>query len=310
MKKFGIISLAVALMLFTSLILLLISKTNAGPDLEWTMINVNQTAQQGDAHLIRIAGGKTVLIDAGHRNVAETSLIPFLVSEMIDSLDIVFISHPHPDHYGGLRALLENGIEISEVYFNLPIKSVCDKEIPWGCNYQEITDLFELLKDYGVPVQAASPGQDIRLGKQTRIDILYAFDGLDTPVGETDVNDLSLIMMMHHKRFKFLFTGDLNWKIGGYLDKVPEDLSADVLKVPHHGAESAAPNSFLAKVSPGYAMVPAPRKLWLSDRSARMRKWFGQQNIPVFVNGLDGEIRVAVEGDDLYITAQKNMPSS
>lgn len=76
------------------------------PDMEWTMVNVNYSAQQGDAHVIKIKNGKTVLIDAGHRNTAGGSLLPFLRKKSISEIDIVFISHPHKDHYGGLDILL------------------------------------------------------------------------------------------------------------------------------------------------------------------------------------------------------------
>jgi len=304
MRKLSLKSVIVVLAItIIALIFLKFGPFN-GSKLEWTMVNVNQTRQQGDAHLIRVKNGKTILVDTGHRKPAETALIPFLTDESIDTIDTVFISHPHKDHYGGLEVLLENNIKISEIYFNIPIKSVCDKEIPWGCNYDEIVSLHELLKNNGVTINRAEAGQSFVLGKNTKLDLLYAYDGLQTPVGETDVNDLSLIMMLYHNQFKFLFTGDLNWKIGGHLAKMLDSLSADILKVPHHGAESTAPNNFFAKVSPQYGLVPAPQHLWLSDRSKRIRKWFKINEIPVFVNGIDGNIRIVADGKNLRIDSE------
>lgn len=309
MNKISLISVIAVVLICACAVLFLDLGRTKGPEFEWTMVNVNRTDQQGDAHLIRVKNGKTVLIDTGHRKPAETSLIPFLAQHSIDVIDIVFITHPHLDHYAGLEVLLENDIQISKIYFNMPIKAVCDQEIPWGCNYQEIETLHRKLSDSGVPILQAEAGQSIELGKHTTIDLLYAFDGLNTPVGKTDVNDLSLIMMLRHEAFKFLFTGDLNWRIGGYLDKVPDDLSADVLKIPHHGVESTAPNSFFTKVSPQFALVPAPEALWQSDRSKRIRTWFEARKIPVFVNGIDGNVRVIVDGDDLSIQTENNADS-
>jgi len=106
------------------------STSEPRPDMEWTMVNVNYSAQQADAHVIKIKDGKTILIDAGHRNTAKDSLLPFLIKKSIDKIDIVFISHPHKDHYGGLDILLDNDIKINEIYFNIPGKSLCDQEIP------------------------------------------------------------------------------------------------------------------------------------------------------------------------------------
>lgn len=43
-------------------------------ELAWTMINVNQQKLQGDAHLIQVQHGRTVLIDAGY-GTSEARLI-------------------------------------------------------------------------------------------------------------------------------------------------------------------------------------------------------------------------------------------
>jgi competence protein ComEC len=276
-------------------------------DLEWIMIDVNHSKQQADAHFITVRNGKTILIDAGHRNTATKVLLPFLKEKLINEIDTVFISHPHVDHYGGLDILLDNDIKIKEVYFNIPDKATCDKEIPWGCDYNEVLSLHKKLRDKGVVIKVAKAGKKYNLGNHTWIELLYAFDGVTTPVGKTDINDLSLIMMLHHNKYKFLFTGDMNHKIGSYLAKSSGDISADVLKVPHHGTETVAPNIFFKKVAPQYALVPAPEYLWLSNRSKRIRNWFKNNNVPVFVNGISGNIRVAVTGKGLTVNAVKNI---
>lgn len=275
-----------------------------GPDVEWIMVDVNYSKQQADAHFIAVDNGKTILIDAGHRNTAKKSLLPFLNKRQVTTIDTVFISHPHVDHYGGLDVLLDSDIEIKEIYFNIPDKTICDQEIPWGCDYEDVLALHAKLKAKGVSIKIAKAGQRYDLGKNTWIELLYAFDGVNTPVGKTDINDLSLIMMLHHNTFRFLFTGDLNHKLGSYLADSSTDLSADILKVPHHGTEGVAPNKFFAKVAPQYALVPAPERLWKSDRSKRIRKWFSQNNIPVFVNGISGNVRVSIAGDNMTVTSE------
>lgn len=275
------------------------------PDVEWTMVNVNFSEQQADAHVIRIKNGKTLLIDAGHRNTAEDSLLPFLIGKSIKEIDIVFISHPHKDHYGGLDVLLDNNIKIKEIYFNIPDKVTCDREIPWGCDYNDVLTLHHKLKNKNAMIKVAKSGQVIKLGSKTWIELLYAFDGVSTPVGKTGVNDLSLIMMLHHNQFKFLFTGDLNKELGTYIAESSDEISADILKVPHHGTERVAPDVFFEKVSPQYALVPAPKSLWLSKRSERIRNWFLNNRIPVYVNGISGNIQVAINGDNLIVIPEK-----
>ena len=154
-------------------------------------------------------------------------------------------------------------------------------------------------------------GMAFELGGKAKISILYAFDGVNTPVGKTDVNDMSFIMMLEHGEHRVLFTGDLNNKIGGWLAAEAENIQADILKVPHHGTESAAPNVFFEKVAPSFALVPAPEHLWLSERSARIRSWFTDNAIPVYVNGINGNIQVVFLEKGYKITAEnKAVPTS
>jgi competence protein ComEC len=287
-------------------------QAKANKPLLWTMINVNYAPQQGDAHLIQTDTGKNILIDTGHYWAAENIMIPYLQSKGVKVLDQVFITHPHKDHYAGLLAMVKKGIRIKEVFFNLPDRAVCDVEIPWGCDYAEILSYHQTLKKSGVKVSEAKAGMVFKIGSDASLDILYAYDGVNTPVGRTDINDMSLIMKLRNGTQTALFTGDLNHKIGEYLAKEGKDLKADILKLPHHGTEGAAPDSFFEAVSPKVALVPSPALLWCSARSARMKTWFESRKIPTYVNGFSGHVIVKMQKDSFVVTANrsKSMPSA
>ena len=276
--------------------------------LDWTMINVNYAPQQGDAHLIQTDTGKNILIDTGHYWAAENIMIPYLQSKRVKVLDQVFITHPHKDHYAGLLAIVKKGIKIKEVFFNLPDRTVCDVEIPWGCDYAEILSYHQTLKKSGVKVSEAKAGMVFEIGMDASLEILYAYDGVNTPVGRTDINDMSLIMKLRNGTQTALFTGDLNNKIGEYLAKEGKNLKADILKLPHHGTEGAAPDSFFEAVSPTAALVPSPALLWCSERSARMKTWFEGRKIPTYVNGFAGHVVVKMQKDSYQVTTQRSRP--
>jgi beta-lactamase superfamily II metal-dependent hydrolase len=280
-------------------------QAKASKPLVWTMINVNYSPLQGDAHLIETNTGKNILIDAGYLEPAKNALIPFLQSKGIKKLDLVFISHPHKDHYAGLTAIIKSGIKVREVYFNIPDRSICDPEIPWGCDYADILNYHHILKSKSVKVSTAKAGMEFNIGLGTSLKILYAFDGINTPVGQTDINDLSLIMLLKNGSQTALFTGDLNHKIGEYLAKEGRDLKVDILKLPHHGTEGAAPDAFYAAVSPKIAMVPSPALLWCSPRSARMKSWVDSRQIPTYVNGFSGHVTVTMRRDSFQINQER-----
>ncbi|MEY4910588.1 MAG: hypothetical protein RL761_251, partial [Pseudomonadota bacterium] len=260
--------------------------------LTWAMINVNYSPQQGDAHLIQTSKGKNILIDTGHLDPARKVLVPFLQSKGVKKIDTVFVTHPHKDHYHGLLAILESGIPINEVYFNMPNRQVCDEEKPWGCDYEELLSFQTMLNNNKVKLLEAKSGMVFDLGWASSLKILYAFDGVNTPVGRTDINDMSYIMLLKHGFNTALFTGDLNAKLGEYLAKEGKDLKADILKLPHHGTEGAAPDAFFAAAAPKDVLVPSPSLLWCSPRSARMKNWVESRKIPTYVNGFSGNVVV------------------
>lgn len=265
---------------------------------EWTMVNVNAGEAQADAHLIRMPDGGYQMIDAGD---TESRLVPYLRERGVKRIERVFISHLHTDHYGGLPAILEGGIEIGEVYVNYPERSVCDGESPWGCNFAHIEQTTALLRSKGVAVIEVKPGQVLYAKDGVRLSVLYAYSGIDSPVGRTDVNDTSVIMALEYGKTRVLFTGDLNSALGTYLAAHAADVKADILKVPHHGTEGVAPNEFFERVGASVAMVPAPRGLWLSDRSERIRRHFEQKGTRTFVNGLCGHATVLIREDDFTV---------
>jgi beta-lactamase superfamily II metal-dependent hydrolase len=273
--------------------------------LTWTMVNVNYTPQQGDAHLIQTSSGKNILIDTGHLEPARKALVPFLQAQGIKKIDTVFITHPHKDHYDGLLAVLESGISIRDAYFNLPDKQLCDSEMPWGCDYQHILNNRKMLASNQVNIFDAKPGMKFDLGWGSSLKISYAFDGVNTPVGRTDINDMSLMMTLKHGFNTALFTGDLNAKLGEYLAKESKDLKVDILKLPHHGTEGAAPDAFFVAADPKVVLVPSPALLWCSPRSARMKNWVEARNIPTYVNGFSGHVTVKMDFFGYQIDAER-----
>ncbi|QQR89831.1 MAG: ComEC/Rec2 family competence protein [Myxococcales bacterium] len=75
---------------------------------------------QGDAALIDLPNGKLMMIDTGGDPLGKwdpgaKAVLPLLKARRRERIDILAISHPHPDHYAGLAALLEE-IKITEIW--------------------------------------------------------------------------------------------------------------------------------------------------------------------------------------------------
>lgn len=275
------------------------------PDLVWTAINVNPPSAQGDAHLLQINRNVNILIDTGHYGTA-AELPRFLKERGGTRLQAVIITHGHSDHYGGLAYLLDHGIAVDCVYFNPPAPELVAQE-PWGCTPEEIAALLATCRRHAVPVQPLTNRSEWRFDHGITLKVLYVYDGLQTPVGRTDINDTSAILLLTHGRMRYLLTGDLNRRLGDYItgNTAAVPLQAHVLKVPHHGAEGLPNDAFFTAVNPQLLVVPAPAALWQSERCARLRAL--AERIPARVNGLHGHITIKSYGDRFEVESEHSL---
>lgn len=285
--------------------ILLLVGCGSEPSATWHMINVNTGKLQGDANLIQ-TGGSTIMIDGGYYGEAKQSLVPYLAHLGITKIDHFFVSHPHRDHYEGLRALLEANVTVSHLYLRTPPQHICDREIPWGCNMADITALVNEAKTHGITIHRPEAGLRYDFDSDSSFEILHAQED-DLATGDIDVNDLSLIIQWSINGSTVLFTGDLNMKVGTLLSG-DSRVASDFLKMPHHGASGLAPNTFFEKVNPIGVLVPGPKWIWCGERGERARTWVEQQKLPVWVNGIDGNVRIDFFNDHVSVTPEHNSP--
>ncbi len=273
------------------------------------MINVSPVKNQADCHLIELPDGRVVLIDAAEAADATGTVVPFLKTQRIRRIDLVVLSHFHWDHYGKLLEIINSGIKVDRVAINLPAsREIADVEIPWGCNWEDVQSVLRFLADHQIPVITPKIGErliEIKRGETvTALDVVCLYDGINTPIGKTDMNDTSILVRLTHGPTRVLFTGDLNQRLGAWLATSAFDLKADILKVPHHGTEGLPPNEFFAKVDPKIAMVPSPEELWFSLRSKRTRDYFAERKIPTYVSGIHGSVTVEMTHAGYTIKAE------
>lgn len=277
------------------------------------MINVVTGSGQADCHLLELPGGVRVMIDAAEGFDAGGAALAYLEAHKIKHLDLVVISHFHWDHYGKLLDIIKAGITVDRVAINLPAsRGIADSEAPWGCNWVDVQNVLRFLADHRIPYFTPRIGERLiethRGQVLTALDVVCLYDGVNTPVGKTDMNDTSIILRLTHGPTRALFTGDLNAKLGAWLATSDFDLKADLLKVPHHGTEGLAPNEFFAKVDPQVAMVPSPKELWFSLRSKRVRDYFSERKIPTYVNGICGTVVVEMDAHGYHIVTERPQP--
>jgi len=238
------------------------------------------------------------MIDAGYSEPAKNAVIPYLKKLGIEQIDHFFITHPHLDHYEGLAAIIGAGIPVKNVYYKIPAPEVED------CCYnrKHFLEHISYAKDNGAKLMQPKTGFKLSLPQDSEIELLHAQEG-NLPDANLDVNDLSLIMKWRIYGSTVLFTGDLNQNLGAHLTGDAR-MTANFLKMPHHGAASLAPNSFFETVNPDFVLVPGPEWTWCGERGSQPRKWTKSRKVPTWVNGIHGHITVEFDKQEPAITPE------
>lgn len=100
----------------------------------------------------------------------------------------------------------------------------------------------------GTPVIIPYPGDSFNLGSAT-VEILGPLRY------HNNLNDLSLIIKITYGDTSILITGDAEWEAEHDLLDGGIDVSADVLRVGHHGSNTSTSYQFLRAVAPTYGII-------------------------------------------------------
>ncbi len=203
---------------------------------------------QGDSAVVELPGGAVLLIDGGGTRDGQFDtgariVEPFLRARGIGHLEIVALSHPHPDHLNGLLRVLDR-FEVGAFW-----SSGDDGRNP------EYRRLIELADRRRIP----RPGiVTVALGG-ARVEPLGPFiDGhIGAPEG-LSVNDASLVLRIAYAGRALLFPGDLEADGEGELvgrRALGQTVAADILKVPHHGSRTSSSDELLDAVGPQLAVI-------------------------------------------------------
>ncbi len=224
-------------------------------DLKISMLNVGQ----GDAILIQ-TGKQTILIDTSdtdERNLLINELEKFSVTK----IDKLILTHPHADHIGNAKVLInasKKEISANPYLEKISVAEVYDNGIassnPLYKSYMKAIDTK------GIAHKSLKVGDTLDFGNGVKFNVLYPTQELVDAVNggqKSDPNNESIVGKLTYKKFSMMFTGDAEKKVESELwaDNDSKVLKCDILKAGHHGSYTASTENFVNTVDPSYVLI-------------------------------------------------------
>jgi competence protein ComEC len=251
---------------------------------------------QGDSTLIDFPDGSAWLVDGGGFvgspvDPGRAVILPELRARRRSRLDVMILSHPHPDHFLGLESVL-GAVEVGEFWDT-------GQGLAQGAG-PAYARLLATLRRRGVPVRTAPELCGERRVGGVRVHVLSPCPGFR---GELGANDNSFVIRLSLGERAFLLTGDAEHEAEETLLSRGVPLRADFLKVGHHGSRTSSTPAFLDAVRPRVATMGTGVRNRFGHPHAPTLEKLSARNVAALRTDRHGAVRLETDGASLAVVS-------
>ena len=234
---------------------------------------------QGDSILLE-CDGSYMLIDAGENDKGGV-VVDYLKKHNISKLDYALITHPHSDHYGGFKTVFES-VE--------PESIVMTEAMNTTRTWEKLVDYIDN-KKYNVIFPKTNDTINLGSSKLT----MYV------PKVTDSLNNCSIIVRAEYNGMSALFTGDAEKSEEKDILNAGFDVSANVLKMGHHGSSTSTSDKFLSAVNPDIALISCGKNNDYGHPHKETVAKLNKNNIPMFRTDVYGSITVTLKNNTISL---------
>lgn len=239
---------------------------------------------QGDSIFIELPNNETMLIDAAESYQSE-NIINYLKNLNYQKIDYVIGTHPHTDHIGGLKNII-NTFEIGKIYMPKVVSTTKTYET-----------LLMAIKDKNLKINTAKAGTTIIDTDTLKINILAPNNST-----YTELNNYSAVSKITYGTTKFLFMGDAE-KLSE--NEIKENVTADVIKIGHHGSNTSSSIDFIKKVNAKYGIISVGlNNKYNLPKEETITNW-ENSGTKIYLTSINGTIRASSDGTNIKIESEK-----
>ncbi len=241
--------------------------------------------------LLLTCGEDAILVDAGEY-AAGGKVLAALSRAGVRNLSAAIVTHPHSDHYGGMRTVLEK-IPTAAFY----TAAVPESQLPTTQSYEK---LLSTLSEQSIPAAYLFAGDTLPLGEAT-VTVLSPARGATWE----NLNNYSLVLRVTYGNTAFLLMGDAEAEVEESMLTAKTELAADVLVVGHHGSATSSSENFLKAVAPRYAILSVGEDNSYNLPNTGVLTRLKEQGAALYRTDLQGTVTVTSDGENLTITTAK-----
>lgn len=239
---------------------------------------------QGDSIFIELPNNETMLIDAAESYQSE-NIINYLKNLNYQKIDYVIGTHPHADHIGGLKDII-NTFEIGKIYMPKVVSTTKTYE-----------SLLMAIKDKNLKINTAKAGTSIIDTDALKINILAPNNST-----YTELNNYSVVTKITYGSTKFLFMGDAE-KLSE--NEIKENVTADVIKIGHHGSNTSSSIDFIKKVNAKYGIISVGlNNKYNLPKEETITNW-ENSGTKIYLTSINGTITAISDGTNIKIESEK-----
>ena len=239
---------------------------------------------QGDSIFVELPNNETMLIDAAESYQSE-NIINYLKNLNYQKIDYVIGTHPHTDHIGGLTDII-NTFEIGKIFMPKVVSTTKTYE-----------SLLMAIKDKNLKINTAKAGTSIIDTDALKINILAPNNSI-----YTELNNYSVVTKITYGTTKFLFMGDAE-KLSE--NEIKENVTADVIKIGHHGSNTSSSIDFIKKANAKYGIISVGlNNKYNLPKEETITNW-ENSGTKIYLTSTNGTIRASSDGTNIKIESEK-----
>lgn len=239
---------------------------------------------QGDSIFIELPNNSTMLIDAGESSKG-LIVANYIKKLNYSKIDYLVGTHPHTDHIGGLSYIINN-FDIGKIYMPKALSTTKTYE-----------NLLNTISSKGLKITTAKAGVNIIDEDNLKVDIIAP-----NKDSYNDLNNYSAVIKITYQQKKFLFMGDAEIESE---NEITTDVSADVIKIGHHGSDTSSGKSFVDKVNAKYAIIMVGNNNKYNHPYQTIIDRWTSTGTTIYRTDLNGTIVLTSDGNTIDIKPSK-----